>query len=196
MDTTTAREEAVSTALVRVELYLENWNRQDWMQEHGEWASAQWDDERADYAEALKEALEASGVIADALEEAPDDDDCDSPLDLDEAIDAARELVEKLEKLAAASKAMDGAVRADESDYIAEGVIDQEELRGRCDDTNRVGHESWQAWDCREGWSAHLLDDGRVVLNWWRSVHGTTRHARDLWVLVDTIDMPDSVGDE
>lgn len=69
-----------------------------------------------------------------------------------------------------------------ESDYIAEGVIDPDNV---ADSAVYLGvDKTWQGWDCREGWAAYRSGDA-LYLNWWRSPTTNLRHDRDLWVLVD-----------
>lgn len=185
---TATAETPAAIARGMVESFLSNWDRHEWMRDHGEWASAQFDPQRAEYAAALEAAQESAAVIAGALDEAPSDDRVNERLDLCDAIDAARGLVAQLERLRAASVALDGAARADSSDYIAEGTIDPDDLRDECRSDQEVKYVSWAGWDCREGRSVYLLDDGRVVLHWWRDACGS-RHNRDLWVRVGTVDM-------
>ncbi len=72
-------------------------------------------------------------------------------------------------------------VESDES-YIAEGVIDPDDVATRATDCDVS--RSWQGWDCREGWGAYRV--GRALyLRWWRNACGNRRD-RDLWVLVDS----------
>ena len=69
-----------------------------------------------------------------------------------------------------------------ESDCIAEGVIDPDEVQ---DSAELLGVEAaWQGWDCREGWMAMRSGDA-LVINWWRSPTTALRHQRDLYVVVD-----------
>jgi hypothetical protein len=155
---------------------VEDWshdqNRQEWMQDHGEWASAAWDDAR----EAREEAREA---LAEALREAATADGNVANIDF-EAIEKAR--VAAVE----AEKALDGEVTP-ENDYIAEGLIDPD---GVSDDAGRkVWSQSRQGWDCIEGESVYVAvtDRGmRIVHNWWRSAY-RQRHDRDLWRVVDCV---------
>lgn len=187
MDTTTREQ----TAANMVTSFLDGWNRHDWMQEHGDWASSRWDAERAEYDGALVAARDSIDAIADTLADAPiaERADADS-LDIDSAIDSAQDIIERLERLRAACAALDGSVSPDGGDYIAEGTIDPDDVAGECHSECRVGGDSWRGWDCTEGWAAYLLPDGRVVANWWRSAEGQ-RHERDLWILVDHLDGDD-----
>lgn len=93
-----------------IEAFLEGWDRQEWMQVHGEWASSQ-----------------------------------------------------------------------REGDYIAEGVIDPDEV---ADGAKALGvGDNWQGWECNEGWAAYRVGEALYV-RWYRNAHGN-RHDRDLWVCVD-----------
>jgi len=155
---------AIETAC---ESFLADWNRGDWMTEHGDWASAEWDDAREEYDTAI-EALNAAVKSAPAADRA----DRGALADIRAALEAAE----------AAAEALDGQVRPDDSDYIAEGTIDPDDVSGDAEGLD-VGSSS-QGWDCREGWSAHRSGDD-LYLNWWRSPYpNTNRHQRDLWVLV------------
>jgi hypothetical protein len=186
-------------AIVMVERFLANWDRQEWMQANGEWASDAWSCERAEYDDALAAARslcpaapeddedDAYWDICEALDDAPPGARCDEALRLPELpAEAPADLVAAVQKLGAAASALGGAVRPDESDYIATGTIDPGDLRDECTD-EPFDNNAWSGWDCNEGWNAYLLDDGRIVLNWWRAARGQ-RHDRDLWVLVGAID--------
>lgn len=196
--TTTTKTHAARAREMAAE-FLSEWDRHEWMHAHGKWASANFKTQRAEYAAALEAAIESAAVIADALDEAPSEDRVHERLDLDDALEAARCMVDQLERLRAASVALDGAAREDDNDYIAEGTIDPDGLRDECRSDQEIACASWNGWDCREGRIVYLLDDGRVVLNWWRSAYGA-RHERDLWLMVGTVDMgtddDDSEGDD
>ena len=69
---------------------------------------------------------------------------------------------------------------APDQDYICDDVIDPDGIK---DDAIPLGvGDSWEGWDCREGWAAYRAGDALYV-NWWRKAWGN-RHARDLWVKV------------
>jgi hypothetical protein len=161
---TNTDRDAIETAC---ESFLADWNRGDWAVDHGEWASAEWDDAREEY-DAAVEALAAAVKAAAPSERA--------------GRDALADVRAALKAAEAAAEALDGQVRPDESDYIAEGTIDPDDVSGDAESLD-VG-ASWQGWDCQEGWSAHRSGDD-LYLNWWRSPYpNTNRHQRDLWVLV------------
>jgi hypothetical protein len=145
------------------ESFLEEWDRHEWMQDNGEWASAQWEEERAEY----EEALEALGKISD------------QPHSREAVLTEAGEALERLRE---AVKALDGALEPDESDYITEGTIDPDNIENAV--TNLGVSDCWQGWDCQEGWGAYRHNNA-LYLNWWRSPYpNTNRHQRDLWVCV------------
>jgi len=145
------------------------------MQDHGEWASAEWEEEREAYQDA-KDTLE------EVLQAALDDVERSSS---DEVPNIMGAISEARDALVEAAEALDGEVRADESDYIAEGLIDPDDVSDSATDLE-VGY-STQGWDCREGWSAHRYGDD-LYMQWWRSPYGgTNRHQRDLWVLVEEV---------
>jgi len=154
-----------------------DWDRHEWMSLHGEWASSQWDDARA-------ERDEVRELLAVALREGADAAASARKIDWYD-IDAAREA------LAAVERRLDGAVEPDESDYIAEGTIDPD---GVSDDPGTcVWEDSWQGWDCTEGEGIYLAaEDGgiRIVHRWWRDAYGA-RHARDLWRVVEVTSTPE-----
>lgn len=159
-----------------IEVFLKSWDRQAWMADHGEWASAQWEEEREDY-RACTEALEAT--LEDALKalrsrDASDLRDGVPDIDLKDIEDA-------YEELGRAANALLYQVRPDESDYIAEGTIDPD---GVADDAEHLGVEvQWQGWDCTEGWSAYRVGEA-LYAQWYRNAYGN-RHDRELWVCVD-----------
>jgi hypothetical protein len=152
-----------------------DWDRHEWMQDHGEWVSSQWDGEREERA-AARSALAAA--LTEAADAAEDGEEIDWA-----AIEAARA------RLDAADEAMEGAVEPDESDYIAEGTIDPDEVSS--DPGVRIWSDSWQAWDCHEGQDVYVAaspEDGgiRLVHNWWRTAYGR-RHQRDLWRIAEIV---------
>jgi hypothetical protein len=157
--------------------WVTEWDREEWMQDHGEWESARWDERR----EARDEAREA---LAEVLREAASADGNIANIDFD-AIEEAR--VAAVE----AEKALDGEVTP-EADYIAEGLIDPDEVSD--DPGRKIWSNSWQGWDCTEGESVFVAvtDRGlRVVHRWWRNAYGQ-RHDRDLWRVAETCE---SAGD-
>lgn len=79
------------------------------------------------------------------------------------------------------ASSLDEQVRSDDSDYIAEGVIDPDDVAGTAEALDVVC--SWQGWDCTEGWTAYRAGDALYV-HWFRNARGL-RHDRSLWVLVD-----------
>src|SRR5690606_9218569 len=138
------------------EQFLEAWDRQEWMQVHGEWASAQWEGERAEYrarAEALEGALEEALT---ALRARSADDLRDGVPDID-----LTGIQETYQELAKAAEALSYQVRPDESDYIAEGMIDPDGVASNAKDLD-VG-DRWQGWDCIEGWKAYRVGDALYV---------------------------------
>lgn len=151
-----------------VEAFLADWDRHEWMQRHGEWASEAWDDDREAY-------RAASERLASAIDADPEDvGRLDGP-DLEE-------IQEAFAALQAAATSLEGQVRPGEGDFIAEGTIDPDALEDRATEPE-VAAASWQGWDCREGWRAYRVGDA-LALNWYRLAWGH-RHARDLWVIVD-----------
>lgn len=152
--------------------FISDWNRRDWMSEHGTWASEDWESERSEYEDAHSE-----------VEVAFNDLTVDATFGADNTVGAEiARLHAALDRLESAHKALDGQVRPDEfSDYISEGTIDPDNVEGGAVSLD-IG-ESWQGWDCTEGWGAYRSDDA-LVMNWWRSASGQ-RHQRDLWVVVD-----------
>lgn len=146
--------------------FLEDWDRHEWMAAHGEWASSEWDEERKEYEEAAAALVAAAAALPNSDRAQPS---------------ALSELKEAYDRLREAAEALDGQVRPDESDYIAEGLLDPD---GVADDAEALdAKDGWQGWDCTEGWRAYRR--GRdLYINWWRNAYGN-RHSRDLWVLVD-----------
>lgn len=143
--------------------FLNEWNRHEWMQAYGEWASEEWDIHRENYdlqVECVQEAL----VNADSLD-----------------YSAACELTSQLESLLTCIKALDSQVLPDDSDYIAQGIIDPDEIKDK--DKELLTSQMWTGWDCKEGWDAYRLGDD-LVLNWWRDAYGE-RHQRDLWMTIE-----------
>lgn len=151
-----------------IEDFLSEWDRHAWMQQHGSWASEEWDGAREAYERARERLEKAIDVDAQNV-------DRRDGLDLDEAREA-------FEAYVAAASALEGQVRADEGDYIAEGVIDPDGIEDRATEPD-VAAASWQGWDCREGWRAFRVDNA-LALNWYRLAWGH-RHSRDLWLVVD-----------
>lgn len=160
-----------------IENFLEAWDRHDWMQEHGDWVSSEWDEARAEYVGAFE-------ALQDAIADLPSADRADVS-----SIESVRAALKTLELAAVALK---GQVRPDESDYISEGTIDPD---GVADEAEKLtGEQSWQGWDCREGWAPHRVDND-LYINWWRQAWGD-RHQRDLWVLVYSDFFEDEDEDE
>lgn len=151
------------------EEFLEDWDRQLWMQDNGEWASAAWDDARDEYDEAVR-------LLREAVEDLPDADRISyrTGHTVDRVADLSVMLV-------AAAEALDGQVTPDESDYIETGTIDPDGIRDHA--TLVHDGDSGSEWDCREGWEAYRHGDALYV-RWYRDAWGA-RHDRDLWVPVD-----------
>lgn len=163
MNTNTNIKNTIEDTIVS---FLEDWDRHEWLRDHGTWASEEWNEARKAYEDAVQELREAVEDLDD-----PEYADPCSADDVARAVAAVQD----------AAKALDGQVRPDESDYIAEGLLDPD---GVADKAEPCGVDcAWQGWDCREGWSAHRVGDA-LYLNWFRSAYGN-RHDRDLWVLVD-----------
>ena len=158
--------------------FLREWNRNQWQQDNGEWASEEWESERAEYDDAVAALKSAIDELSPA----------DSVRDESFAVvDAA------LEAVKVAAKALEDQVRPDESDYIAEGLIDPDNVSEEAEKLD-VGHH-WQGWDCREGWDAYRHGNS-LYMRWWRDAYsGTNRHNRDLWVEVSS-DMFETDEDE
>lgn len=151
------------------ESFLEQWDRSEWMQAHGGWASEEFEEKREAYDDAL-------ASFREAVEELPDGESV--------KYDNKHELhmIEvELKLLKEAMLALEGQVNPDESDYIAEGTIDPDNLKEGSESLD-IGH-CYQGWDCQEGWEAYRKGDALVV-QWFRHAIGN-RHERDLWVLVD-----------
>jgi hypothetical protein len=172
MATTTRDPEA------RIEAFLEDWNRHEWMNDNGDWASNQWDDERAEYAAAQENVAK----LAEQLKTARHGEA--------EALIGA--MSDALDALESAAKALEGSVEPDESDYIAEGVIDPDNVEESCEKLDASA--SWQGWECTEGWRA-LRHGNHLYMNWWRNAYGN-RHKRDLYVLVEEDFFEDEDADE
>lgn len=150
----------------RIELFLEGWNRSDWMVEHGEWASTEWDNARAEYDKAIDALEYAINTVPSAYSA-----NSDALSEIRYALEAAEEALDELE----------GQVKPDESDYIIEGVIDPDNVEGLAE---QVGvSSSWEGWCCKEGWVALRTSDD-LYLNWYRHAYGN-RRSRDLYVLVE-----------
>lgn len=152
-----------------VESFLTDWDRHVWMADNGDWASSQWDEERETYTEAVK-ALEL------AVKSIPEADRVDGTFFSSPTFKIAYDAVVEAEKT------LEDQVRPDESDYIAEGVIDPDNVEGTAKRL-RV-FKSWSGWECVEGWVA-LRNGDDLYLNWYRTAIGNLRHARDLYVLVE-----------
>lgn len=163
METAKTRSEIIDA----IESFLARWDRQMWMQDNGEWASSYWDERRAEYTEALE-------AMKSAIASAPDPEDVGSAQD-DDALERA------MESLQEAISALTDQVRPDESDYIAEGIIDPDDVRGGAVDLG-LGRRG-QDWDCVESWDAYRHGDA-LAMRWYRAAYGDRRH-RDLWVVVD-----------
>lgn len=153
-----------------IESYLEDWDRAQWMQDHGTWASERWQDEREDYDEALAKFREAVDALPDGDGVCYDTKHAFASLEVDMA------------ELKTAMEDLDGQVHPDESDFIAEGTIDPEGVKGGAESLH-VDSNLVQGWDCTEGWAAYRHGDA-LVMHWFRDAQGA-RHERDLWVVVD-----------
>jgi hypothetical protein len=94
---TTTTTDRRKTAAKMAQRYLEDWDRQEWMSDHGEWASAEWDDAREEYVARAAEAVEAADDEAIAVAEAA------------EAAEAAAEAADDAEARAAAAAATEAA---------------------------------------------------------------------------------------
>jgi len=161
---TSSKTEISKTEIVStVTYFLSEWDRQVWMQDNGEWASEDWDNEREEYdsrLEALKDAL----VSADKLDNS-----------------AASYLRAQMEALLECVEKLDSQVLPDESDYTSEGTIDPDNLKDKCEEV--LASSFWSGWDCTEGWDAYRVGDD-LVLNWWRNAYNN-RHQRDLWLIIE-----------
>lgn len=151
------------------EAFLADWDRQEWMQLHGEWASEAWDDAREEYDAALADLLTAVHVLP-----------CGDRVDGAGVLDDVRDALALVEETAAA---LDGQIVAPEEDYIQEGTIDPDGVSETAHALD-VGCVPVQGWDCTEGWSAYRHGDALYV-RWWRDACGNRRD-RDLWVLVES----------
>jgi hypothetical protein len=148
--------------------FLADWDRHEWMIDHGEWASAEWEDARNDYDAALAE-LRAVVDAADDADGVSDDSDCDA---IAQALDDLREC----------AKALDSQVLPDESDYIEEGTIDPDGVADKAVCVYDGG--SHRGWDCAESIDGYRVGDA-LYMRWRRDAYGNSnRHSRDLWVLV------------
>lgn len=148
--------------------FLADWDRYEWMIEHGAWVSAEWDAARAEYDAALAELRDLVG--------AADDADCVGHWrGADAIVDCAREL-------ARCARALDGQVTPDESDYIAEGTIDPDGVKAKAVCVYDGG--SHRGWDCTESVDGYRVGDA-LYMRWRREAYGN-RHSRDLWVLVES----------
>lgn len=159
-----AKDEAMAIA----EVFAEEWDREQWLEQHGRWASEEWDDARAAYAEAVAE-----------LSEVLDSSDPERPVDTDELMYAAA-LVRD------ASEALVDQVTADD-DRIAEGTVDPDDVSELCTPDRELEHASAEGWDCVEGHAVYLLPDGRVVYRWYREGRGE-RRSRDLYVVAGALE--------
>lgn len=146
--------------------FLSSWDRQEWMQFNGTWESEKWVEAREAYDAAVEGLALAFGGIPSATHA---DADLSS---IEEALTEVRE----------AARALDGQVRPDESDYIAEGLIDPDNVLEMAEPLDV--RDNWRGWDCEEGWEACRVRDA-LYLHWYRQAWGQ-RHDRSLWVLVDS----------
>jgi hypothetical protein len=173
--------EQISSASKAVEAFERDWNRGDWMVDNGEWASAQWDDEREDYDGANEKVTEAFSEVTDAINSIGGSDSADVS-DIDAAIEHVESLLGQLRELRECADSLDGAVSSDSSeDYIAEGIIDPDDVSEQAEHVCDVW--SVDGWDCTEHCDAYRVGDA-LYMRWMRSARGA-RHERDLWVLVD-----------
>lgn len=162
------------------ENFLSDWDRREWVIEHGEWASSEWDNERGAYDIAVAKFAAAVETLDEELGNVPESHDYDGG-DLANARDSMANLNAAFRALESAATSLEGQIKPDESDYTSEGLIDPDGVANRADD---LECGIWgDGWDCREGWSAYRVDDA-LYIRWWRDAWGN-RHERDLWVLVD-----------
>ena len=162
-----------------VAAFLETWDRQEWMQEHGDWASADWEGEREQYEEAVSSLRDDLEQVCAAVGSLPKADRAGSGA---AAVvrEAVNELLARLDSVELAAEALDNQVRQNEHDYIVGGTLDPDCVAGTAERLPVA--ERWQGWDCYEGWGAYRHET-HLYVNWWRDAMGN-RTERNLWVLV------------
>jgi hypothetical protein len=160
--------------------FLEDWDRQQWMQDHGEWASENWNEARETYTGAINNLKNEREVLVDELNNVSDAETTDRH-SLHYVRSALKGFEEALVLAESAAKDLDDQVLPNEQDYIAEGLIDPDDVEDKAQDLG-IG-ERWQGWDCIEGWNAYRAEDALIIC-WWRNACGN-RHDRKLWVVVD-----------
>jgi hypothetical protein len=149
------------------ENFLQDWDRQAWMEDHGHWASEDWEVERYNYKCAVENLKEAVDKLSS--------EDVDEGINNEELVDLAKEVVH-------AAKHLEEQVLPDSDDYISEGDIDPDNVSNSAIEIDDVG-ESWEGWDCQESWYAYRVEDALYIR--WRRIARGLRHERDLWVIVD-----------
>jgi len=163
------------------EAFLENWDRQQWMQDHGEWASENWNEARNVYNSAINELNSTRADLVYVLNNVSDDSeeaDCNSFYYVRSAL---KNFENALELAELAAKNLDGQVLPNDQDYISEGLIDPDDVADKAHYLDFSAR--WQGWDCTEGWGAYRAGYA-LIINWWRNACGN-RHDRNLWVVVD-----------
>lgn len=149
--------------------FLVEWNRDAWVAEHGKWTSEEWDERRENYDDAVVTLQEKAEGMPFAMH-------------LDKDFDLA-ELYTALNAVRDAVYALHDQVVPDESDYIAEGRIDPDNVADIAIDLD-IGKRQ-QEWDCIEVWCAYRHIDA-LYLRWLRLPYpNTLRHHRDLWICID-----------
>lgn len=164
------------------ERFLHTWSRRDWMSDNGEWVSEQWNDARDE----VRAILGTVDVEALGIDDINLDPETMSNYDIDEleermrqSTDLDRDAIERL--LGAAEKLRDQVHPGpDGRDYIEPGLLDPDGVAN--DATPLDIGDTWEGWDCREGWQAHRCGDALYIC-WTRDAWGQ-RHERELWVLV------------
>ncbi len=146
--------------------FLSDWDRHEWMRDHGEWASAEWDYAREEYDAALAELRSAVDGAGEGDETSDDSE--------------ARSIIELAQELARCAEALDGQVLPDDSDYIAEGTIDPDGVADKAVCVYDGGDS--QGRDCTESIDGYRVGDA-LYMRWYRDARGE-RHSRDLWVCV------------
>lgn len=168
MNETKTIEQRIQT---QCERFLENWDRHQWMVDHGDWESEKWEDAREEYDEAVADLKAIVHALASG-----DRTGWSDRYEIESMLEAAQAVAE-------AQKALHDQVTPDESDYIAEGVIDPDEVKDKAIPCHV--HHTWRGWDCTEGWGAYRHGDA-LYLHWCRTPDGgSARHDRDLWVKVN-----------
>jgi len=166
-----------------IENFLSDWDRQEWMQDHGVWASDEWEGERDEYNSARTEVESAISEVTTVVGAISHADSYQNDWDIEGAICETEELLKKLKVLMEIGRKLDGHVRPDESDYISEGTIDPDMVSNVS--TAKLVWEGpkTQGWDCKEWYDGYRIDDA-LYMHWCRDAWGN-RHNRDLWVLID-----------